>query len=77
MDMCLKLKNEGFKDTYTMYPYVNIALRMYLFIFNVVQYQIVLQSDFYYFIALKRIKCYLRSRMTDEQLNSLPIDIKY
>lgn len=64
IDMCVSFKKEGFED---IYPYVNIALRMYLCcpVSNC--------SSERSFSALKRIKSYLRSRMTDERLNSIAI----
>eukprot|EP00102_Acyrthosiphon_pisum_P015637 XP_008186298.1 PREDICTED: uncharacterized protein LOC103310290 [Acyrthosiphon pisum] len=63
-DMCVTLKNEGFEDIYI---YVNIALRMYLCC------SVSNCSSERSFSALKRIKSYLRSRMTDERLNSIAI----
>ena len=62
--MCLILKNKGLED---IYPYVNIAIRMYLC------YPVSNCSSERSFSALKRIKSYLRSRMTDERLNSIAI----
>lgn len=54
-------------DIQNIYPYVNIALRMFLCCpaSNC--------SSERSFSALKRIKTYLRSRMTDDRLNNLAI----
>ncbi|CAI6373570.1 unnamed protein product [Macrosiphum euphorbiae] len=57
----------NFEFLYDIYPYVNIALRMYQCcpVSNC--------SSERSFSALKRIKSYFRLRMTDERLNSIAI----
>jgi len=54
-------------DIQNIYPYINITLRMFLFC---------PASNCSFersFSALKRVKTYLRSRMTDDRLNNLAI----
>lgn len=64
MDICKLIRTEKLQE---LFPYVDIALRMYLCCptSNC--------SAERSFSALKRVKSYLRSRMTDDRLNRLAI----
>lgn len=64
LEMCKMIYDD---DIQNIYPYVNIALRMFLCCpaSNC--------SSERSFSALKRVKTYLRSRMTDDRLNNLAI----
>ncbi|XP_050065343.1 zinc finger MYM-type protein 1-like [Aphis gossypii] len=64
LDMCKMINDD---DIQNIYPYFNIALRMFLCCpaSNC--------SSERSFSALKRVKTYLRSRMTDDRLNNLAV----
>lgn len=62
--LCKVLKDDNLQD---IYPYVNIALRMFLCV------PTSNTSAERSFSTLKRVKTYLRSSMSDNRLNSLAI----